>query len=134
MFGLRVFQRVPCLVVAKATKQQITERGQSFIILMAAGLFRFQERNKFMKQIRAIVLVVALTFIVFAPTANAWWWSHDDTSKEQIIALEGQLQQQRQSTGEWQIISFVLGITSVVMLVAGAAIGSQGRKNARPTE
>lgn len=87
-----------------------------------------------MKQIRTIILVVALTFIVFAPPANAWWWSHDDTSKEQITALEGQLQQQRHATGDWQIIAFVLGITSIVMLVAGAAIGSQGRKNARPPE
>jgi hypothetical protein len=38
--------------------------------------------------------------------------------------------EQQHRTNQWQLTAFILGIMSVVMLVAGTVIGSAGRRNA----
>jgi len=79
-----------------------------------------------MKQISKIIV---LAVFLHAVSALAWLWPSPtpDPEKER---LQEQVQQQRRSTGDWQIVAFVLGIGCVITLVAGAAIGSKVRRAA----
>ena len=82
-----------------------------------------------MKHIILFITLVVLTFSVTTPKAHALFGSAE---KQRRIETEQRLVQQQQVTGKWQATAFILGITSVVMLVAGAAIGSKGRTHAKP--
>ena len=82
-----------------------------------------------MKSILIILTVVVL--ITSTSPANAGWFGGNQAKEHQ---LETQLHQQQESTGNWQLIAFFLGIGCVGTLVAGAAIGSKGRRNAKPDQ
>ena len=79
-----------------------------------------------MKQI-ILILIVGLTLCASAPEASAWWWTNK--CDQQLAELQRQLGQERQSKNSWQLTAFLLGIGCVVTLVAGAAIGSKGRRD-----
>jgi fumarate reductase subunit C len=88
-----------------------------------------KEKTK-MKHFIIFITLVVLTFDVTTPNAHALFGSAE---KQRRIETEQRLvQQQQQLTGKWQATAFFLGITSVVMLVTGAAIGSKGRTHAKP--
>ena len=85
-----------------------------------------------MKQFIIIILVAVATFIVPTSTAKAGWFdNHEQEQQEQISQLQSQIQQQEKSKGSWQGAAFLLGITSVITLLIGAAMGSKGRKAAQ---
>ena len=79
-----------------------------------------------------IVFVVLSIFGSIAPIHASWF--NNAFEKQQINQLRAQVQQQEKAKGGWQIVAFVLGVTCVIALVAGAAIGSKGRRDARTTK
>ena len=79
---------------------------------------------------RSILIAFAvLTFTVFTPKAHALFGNAE--KQRQINRLENQLQQQQRKTGNWQAVSFVLGIGCVSATVIGCAIGSKARRHAK---
>ena len=75
-------------------------------------------------------LIVILTILwLMTPTTYAWWWDDND-QQEEITRLHGEVDQEEQSRDDWQGIASALGVGCVITLVAGAAIGSKGRKAA----
>ena len=81
---------------------------------------------------RKILLLPVIFSILCTSTVNAWWWSDDDDQQQaEVSRLQYQVDQEQQSKDTWQIIAFVLGVGSVVTLVAGAAIGSHARQAAK---
>lgn len=69
--------------------------------------------------------LLTLLWLLTAP-ANAGWFGGDE--RQRRIETEQQLQQQRQATGYWQITSGILGLTCIILLVVGTAIGAKARK------
>jgi hypothetical protein len=96
-----------------------------------------------MKQI-VVILFAVVAFI--APTQKAHaLFGHTAVEKQRRIeaeqrsikaeqALGQKITSAQQTVDKWQGVAFVLGIGCVVTLVAGAAIGSNGRKHAQRTE
>lgn len=76
-----------------------------------------------------IVILGAVALCTSTPGANAWF---GDAEKQRRIEVEQKLAQQERLTNQWQITAFMLGVGCVVVLVVGAAIGSKGRKDAKP--
>ena len=102
-----------------------------------------------MKPIISIVLFV-LTFTVNTPEAHALF-GHTAEERQRRIAVEQQLSQekqrldaqehltieqqhltieQQQRANYWQTTASILGVVAVVVLIAGTAIGSNGRHHA----
>jgi len=81
-----------------------------------------------MKQIILIVLTMA-TLGASTPVAKAWFGSEE---KQRRVEAEQKLVQQQQATNKWQITTFILGVGCVLLLVAGTAIGSKARRDAKP--
>lgn len=71
--------------------------------------------------------IILLVLLITTAHCHAGWFGHDDY-KDQWQQSQEQLEHQRQATGDWQIVAGVLGITCVVLLVIGAAIGAKVRK------
>ena len=83
-----------------------------------------------MKHILIILAVAA--FIASKPQAHAMFGRTQAERERRIEAertLGAQIVQQQQSANKWEGIAFILGVGCIVTLVAGAAIGSNGRKN-----
>ena len=105
----------------------------------ASGLVPFPT----MKPIIFIILVVLTFLIVNTPEAHAMF-GHTAEERRRRVAVEQQLFQEEQRLGEqqhltieqqlrasrWQTTASVLGVVAVLMLVAGTAIGSNGRHHA----
>jgi hypothetical protein len=70
------------------------------------------------------IIIMAL---LMAAHCHASWFSHDNY-QERWQQSEQKLEQQRQVTGQWQLVSAALGTTCVALLVIGAAIGAKARK------
>ena len=97
-----------------------------------------------------LISLAVLTFIVATPRAQALFGhvtaekdrrEHAEqqlTSAQQQLGEQQRLAQEQQRLGceqqqranKWQMAAFVLGAASVVMLIAGTAIGSRGRHHA----
>jgi len=81
---------------------------------------------------RKILLLPLILMTFMSSPTDAWWWSDDDDQQQaEVSRLQYQVDQEQQSKDTWQIIAFVLGVGSVVTLVAGAAIGSHARQAAK---
>ena len=76
-----------------------------------------------------LLLLVILTILwSMTSTTRAWWWSNND--KAEIARLHGQLDQEKHTNGQQQIVIIILGIGCIATLVAGAALGSKARRAA----
>lgn len=86
-----------------------------------------------------LLITGAIIFLCSPTKAHAWWWSDDDNDDDQqqqvekqlkaeITHLQTQLDVAQHAKDTWQLVAFILGITCVVFLVGGAAIGSHARK------
>jgi hypothetical protein len=87
--------------------------------------------------VKLIIFLLVLTFIVNTPEAHALFGhvaaerNRREHAEQQVaIAQQSHIEQQR-LVNRWQTTAFILGISSVVMLIAGAAIGSKGRRDAQ---
>ncbi len=72
------------------------------------------------------LLTLLILLLLLTASANAGWFGSDE--RQRRIETEQQLQAQRQATGYWQITSGILGITCIILLVVGTAIGAKARK------
>ncbi len=79
------------------------------------------------------IILIVLTFIVITSRSHALF-GRIAAEKQRRIETEQKLVQQQAVTAQWQTASFVLGVGCVVTLLAGAAIGSKGRRNAKANE
>jgi len=70
---------------------------------------------------------IILLLITAATQANAWF---DNPEKERRVQAEQQLQEQRQSTGGWQIVAGVMAIGAITLFTIGTALGSKLRRDA----
>ena len=77
-------------------------------------------------------LILIIIFIATIHTANAGWFGNTAEIKRREQA-EQKLEEQQAISGKWQQTAFTLGIGCVVSLIAGTAIGSKGRKSAKPS-
>ena len=77
-----------------------------------------------------IILMILAVFAlgVSPPKAKAWF---GDAEKQRRIETEQKLIQQQRLTNNWQITAFLLGVGCVLVLVAGTAIGSKARRDAK---
>lgn len=86
-----------------------------------------------MKHFILIILVVVAASIAPAPRAQAMF-GRTQAERQRRLEVEqqlgAQLTSEKHTADQWQGVSFILGIGCVVTLVAGAAIGSNGRKHA----
>jgi fumarate reductase subunit C len=74
------------------------------------------------------ILLVVVTLGASPSRAKAWF---GDEEKQRRIETEQKLVQQQQATNQWQITAFLLGVGCVLVLVAGTAIGSKARRDAK---
>lgn len=68
-----------------------------------------------------------ILMLLMAAYCHGGWFGHDDY-KDQWQQSQEQLEQQRQTTGDWQIVAGVLAVGCVALLIVGAAIGAKVRK------
>ena len=78
-------------------------------------------------------LIIVISILVTIHTVNAGWF-RDDTELQRRQQAEQKLEEQQMITSNWRQASFALGIGCVVSLIAGTAIGSKGRKSAKPVQ
>jgi hypothetical protein len=95
---------------------------------------------------KQFILILFVVVAFFAPTQKAHaLFGRTAAEKQRRIeaeqrsikaeqALGQQITSAQQTVDKWQGVSFVLGIGCVVTLVAGAAIGSNGRKHVQRAE
>jgi hypothetical protein len=72
---------------------------------------------------KIFTLVVAL---LMGAQAHAGLFDNDE---QRIREYEQQLDSQRQSTGDWQVVAGILAIGAVVLFTVGTALGSKTRRN-----
>ena len=70
------------------------------------------------------ITLIALACLLLSGACN-----HSGSEKERRIEAEQQLQQQRNETGHWQIVTGVFAVGCVVLLTIGTAIGSKIRRH-----
>lgn len=77
-----------------------------------------------MKHLHILILSLLLTV---APM-DAGWFSHNE-EKQRRIEVEQQLDLQRKSTDDWQIVAGALVIGAIILFTVGTALGSKTRRD-----
>lgn len=75
-------------------------------------------------------IILLICFMLVTPAVNAGWFD-DAEHTQRLQETEQQLNVQRQTTENWRIISFGLGIGCVLLFTIGTAIGAKARYDAR---
>jgi hypothetical protein len=76
-----------------------------------------------------IFLIILMVFTLTV-SSNAGWFDNDSQREQQ---LEQQVQQEQHTNGDLSGIIVVLGISGVILLVVGTAIGSKVRRDHEST-
>ena len=75
-------------------------------------------------------IITLICFMLVTPVVNAGWFD-DSEQKQRLQGTEQQLNVQRQTTENWRLVSFSLGIGCVLLFTIGTAIGAKARYDAR---
>ena len=75
-------------------------------------------------------IITRICFMLVTPVVNAGWFD-DSEQKQRLQEIEQQLNVQRQTTENWRLVSFSLGIGCVLLFTIGTAIGAKARYDAR---
>ncbi|MFO1483448.1 MAG: hypothetical protein U1F71_08835 [Verrucomicrobiaceae bacterium] len=75
-------------------------------------------------------IITLICFMLVTPVVNAGWFD-DSEQKLRLQETEQQLNVQRQTTENWRLVSFSLGIGCVLLFTIGTAIGAKARYDAR---
>lgn len=75
-------------------------------------------------------IITLICFMLVTPVVNAGWFD-DSEQKQRLQEIEQQLNVQRQTTENWRLVSFSLGIGCVLLFTIGTAIGAKARYDAR---
>jgi Ca2+/H+ antiporter len=70
-------------------------------------------------------LILILVLLMAAQTHAGLF----DNDEQRIREYQQQLDQQRQSSGSWQVIAGILAIGGVILLTVGTALGSKTRRD-----
>jgi hypothetical protein len=85
--------------------------------------------------VKIFICLLVLTFIVNTPEAYALFGhvaaerNRREHAEQQVAISQQSIIEQQRLISRWQTTAFILGISSVVLLVAGAAIGSKTRRD-----
>lgn len=71
-------------------------------------------------------IFIILTVLTLSVSSNAGWWNNDNQREQQ---LEQQVQQEQHTNGDLSGIIVVLGVSGVILLIVGTAIGSKVRRD-----
>jgi len=72
------------------------------------------------------ILILILVLLLNSGPVHALFGNED---RQRWIETEKKLNQQRESTGGWQIIAGLFAIGGITLLVVGTALGSRTRKD-----
>jgi cell division protein FtsW (lipid II flippase) len=75
-------------------------------------------------------LILILVLLMAAQTHAGLF----DNDEQRIREYQQQLDQQRQSSGSWQVVAGILAIGGIVLFGVGAAIGAKVRKAVKKYE
>lgn len=75
-------------------------------------------------------IIILICFMLVTPVVNAGWFDNEE-QKQRLQETEQQLSVQRQTTENWRLVSFSLGIGCVLLFTIGTAIGAKARYDAR---
>ena len=76
-----------------------------------------------------ILLIIALMLSACAPVHAGWLSGTDEPNR--LAETESQLQSQRSSTDQWQLVAGIFGVGCVLLFVIGTALGSKTRHATR---
>jgi hypothetical protein len=85
--------------------------------------------------VKIFICLLVLTFSVNTPEAYALFGhvaaerNRRERAEQQLVQVQQNIIEQQRLINRWQTTAFILGISSVVLLVAGAAIGGKTRRD-----
>jgi hypothetical protein len=74
---------------------------------------------------RFILIITAIVLSACSPVEAGWLSGSGDS--ERLARTETELQSQRSSTDQWQIVAGLFGVGCVLLFVIGTALGTRTR-------
>ena len=78
-----------------------------------------------------LILIIAADLLASCAPVQAGWFSGNDERDTQLAETTRQLESQRSTTDQWELIAGVFGVGCVLLFVIGTALGAKTRHASR---
>ena len=110
------------------------EEKPALLSMKSRWLSSFQPHST-TQNMKLTLIKITLLFclIASAPAAQAGWFNNSQKEhQEKLLLMEQRLEEQRQTTSQWEVIAGSLAVACVFLFVVGTALGAKTRHASKP--